>query len=57
MSASHSDQFWRETYTLNGTEAAKLALKILLVGLVVEARHDQSLEGVASDVGIGLRVV
>ncbi len=40
------------TYPLNSTKASKLALEILLVGLVAQARHDERLERVATDIGI-----
>jgi hypothetical protein len=47
----------RATHSLDRTEAAKLALQILLVSVVVKARHDQRLEGIATDVRIFLRFI
>lgn len=46
-----------DTHTLNRAKATKLALQILLVGLVVETRNDACLECVPSDVGVLIRVV
>lgn len=42
----------RRSYALNGAETAKLPLEILLVGLVRESRNNQSLEGIAANVGV-----
>lgn len=47
---------WR-TYALDGAEATELALEVLLVGLVTEARDDHGLEGVAADVWVLVRSI
>jgi len=45
------------TYALNRAKSTKLALKVLIIGLVVKARNYQRLKGIASDVWIIVRVV
>ena len=46
-----------QTYTLDGTEAAELALEILFISTVIKTRHYQRLESISSDVGIVIGVV
>jgi hypothetical protein len=40
------------TYTFNRTKSSKLTLKVLLICIVAQARHNQGFEGVATNVGI-----
>ena len=52
-----SDRLWGFPYALNRTESTKLALEIVLVGIVAQAGDNQRLESIAANVGVIARVV
>lgn len=45
------------TYALNGPKPSKFALQVLLVGAVIQTRHDQRLERITTDVRVVMRRV
>lgn len=45
------------SYSFNGAKSAKFSLEVLLVGIIAQPGNNQGFEGIATDVGIVLRLV
>jgi hypothetical protein len=53
--AGHTER--KKSDPLNGSEATKLSLQVRLLSIIMESGHEESLERIASDLGVVLRFV